>query len=230
LRTKMQAPGMLSLSGSRVERRRERREAEILEIAAHRFAAQGPDAVRLDEIAAEADIARGTLYSHFPSKEALVAAIVRPALGRAVAAFERVSHEPPRQAIAGLLGAYVTLWAEHRDALRVSNCCMQGSLPADLASLHEQLMVVVLRVFERAARSKLLRCGDAALASLTLARFAVPLLEQFEKASPDGKLFVSSMAGLLLKPVRTPRRKGVPGADPPQGARAASAELSVAKR
>jgi AcrR family transcriptional regulator len=188
------------LSGSRVERRRERRHAEILEIAAHRFAAEGPDAVRLDEIAAEADIARGTLYSHFPSKEALVAAIVRPALEQAVAAFERVSHKPPRQAVAGLLGGYVTLWAEHRDALRVSSCCVEGSLPAELLGLHEALMVVVLRVFERAGRAKLLRSGEARLAAFTLARFAVPMLELFEQASPDGKLFVSSMAGLLLEP------------------------------
>jgi AcrR family transcriptional regulator len=187
-------------SGSRVERRRERRQAQILEIAAHRFAADGPDAVRLDEIAAEADIARGTLYSHFASKEALVAAIVRPALEQAVAAFERVSHKPPRQAVAGLLAAYVALWAEHRDALRVSSCCIEGSLPADLLSLHEELMVVVLRVFERAARARLLRSGDARLAALTLARLAVPLLELFENASPDGRLFASSMAGLLLEP------------------------------
>lgn len=208
-----------SRSGSRVERRRERRHAHILEVAAPRFAARGPDAVRLDEIAAAADIARGTLYSHFASKEALVAAIVRPALEHAVAAFERVGRRPPRQAIAGLLDAYVTLWAEHRDALRVSNCCMAGSLAEELCSLHDELMQVVMRVFERAARAKLLRCGDARLGALTLARFAVPMLELFEQTSPDGKLFLSGMAGLLLVPekatrVEEGRPAGASGATP----------------
>ena len=58
---------------------------------------------------------------------------------------------------------------------------------------------VVLRVFGRAARAKLLRSGDARLAARMLALLAVPVLELTQPVSPDGALFVRSMSGLLLE-------------------------------
>lgn len=57
--------------------RRQRKRAQTLDhLAATAFAlfeAQGFDTVTMEQIAAAADVAKGTLYNHFPVKEALLA-------------------------------------------------------------------------------------------------------------------------------------------------------------
>src|SRR5579872_2170276 len=57
--------------------RRERKRSRTLDhLAATAFAlfeAQGFDAVTMEQVAAAADVAKGTLYNHFPVKEALLA-------------------------------------------------------------------------------------------------------------------------------------------------------------
>ncbi|MEO1204769.1 MAG: TetR/AcrR family transcriptional regulator [Pseudomonadota bacterium] len=66
--------------------RRGTREAEILEAGFQEFAEKGFDAARLDEVAARAGVAKGTLYLYCESKEALFEAAVRsriqPVVGR----------------------------------------------------------------------------------------------------------------------------------------------------
>lgn len=57
--------------------RRERRRASTLDqiarTAAALFDAQGFEATTMEQIAAAADVAKGTLYNHFPAKEAVLA-------------------------------------------------------------------------------------------------------------------------------------------------------------
>lgn len=57
--------------------RRERKRAQTLDLLADTafalFQAQGYDSVTMEQIAAAADVAKGTLYNHFPVKEALLA-------------------------------------------------------------------------------------------------------------------------------------------------------------
>lgn len=57
----------------RADARRNR--AKVLEAAAAAFAAEGPG-VPLDEIARRAGVGAGTVYRHFPTKEALLEAVV----------------------------------------------------------------------------------------------------------------------------------------------------------
>lgn len=182
----------------RIAHRRAERQQRILDTAARLFAARGLAAVRLADIADEAKLARATFYTHFRSKEALVAAVVRPALREAIAAFERVAFRPPREAVDGLLAAFVVLWHRHGDALRVSHRT-EGRPVKGILPLHDKMTKVVLRVFERAARAHLLRTGDPVLAARMLALLAVPTLELTQSASPDGALFIRCMAGLLLE-------------------------------
>lgn len=54
-------------------RKRERTADHLSAIAFHLFEAQGFDAVTMEQIAAEAGVAKATLYAHFPVKEALLA-------------------------------------------------------------------------------------------------------------------------------------------------------------
>lgn len=57
----------------RRERKRQRMASHIATTAFELFEALGYDAVTMEQIAAEADVAKATLYSYFPMKEALVA-------------------------------------------------------------------------------------------------------------------------------------------------------------
>jgi len=184
--------------GGRGERRRRARHQRLLAIAAQRFAAHGVEGVRLEAIADAADIARGTLYSHFPTKEALVAAIVRPALEHAVAALSAIDRGRGAASVDALLDVWTHLWREHRDALRVMQHSRAMPL-GDLAALHGALMERVLPVFAGAAARGALRGDDPALAARILARLAVPLLELCGEGPEAAARFKDAMHGLLLR-------------------------------
>ncbi|MEQ9641893.1 MAG: TetR/AcrR family transcriptional regulator [Alphaproteobacteria bacterium] len=62
----------------------EQRAASILDAAKAEFVERGFEAARIDDIARRAGIAKGTVYLHFPSKEALFLALVRVAVVPAV--------------------------------------------------------------------------------------------------------------------------------------------------
>ena len=54
----------------------EKRKQELLNIAYHMFIQKGYEETSIDEIIAEAHIAKGTYYYHFPSKEATLEAVI----------------------------------------------------------------------------------------------------------------------------------------------------------
>ncbi len=59
----------------RVTRKRERTRGELVAAAERLVAARGLDALSIDEITEEADVAKGTFYTHFTDKEDLAAAV-----------------------------------------------------------------------------------------------------------------------------------------------------------
>jgi AcrR family transcriptional regulator len=63
--------------GSRVERKKEDTRRKVLETALGLFRQHGYDAVTMEQIAAQADIAKGTLYNYFPVKEAILDEYIR---------------------------------------------------------------------------------------------------------------------------------------------------------
>jgi AcrR family transcriptional regulator len=67
--------------GTRWQRRKEARPQEILSAALRVFAKNGFAAARIDDIAAEAGIAKGTVYLYFDSKEAMFKGLLRDMLG-----------------------------------------------------------------------------------------------------------------------------------------------------
>jgi AcrR family transcriptional regulator len=70
------------------QRNRER----ILEIAKQAFTRSGADA-SLDDIATQAGVGAGTLYRHFPTREALLAAVYRTEVEKLAAAEKRLAAE-----------------------------------------------------------------------------------------------------------------------------------------
>lgn len=186
-------------SYQRVERRRAQDRARILSVAAAKFAAAGPDAVRLDEIGDAADVARATLYTHFESKEALIEAIAGPLIDEGAVLLAGAAQEPdPAKAIDQLLDVYLILYRQYPDAMRVSYM-VQGRPLGALARPHGQFLQRVLSILERAGQKGLLRSDDPALSARALARIAVPTLETFSTRPDREELFRSSLRGMLLR-------------------------------
>ena len=92
-------------AGSRKVDAAARREA-ILDAALTVFAERGYEAARLDDMAARAGVAKGTLYLYFKDKEALFEALVRgavsPMLGKVARVRRGPRHEGGRRARAVL--------------------------------------------------------------------------------------------------------------------------------
>lgn len=66
---------------SRTERRKEETRKKIIAAAMALFNRQGFDRTTLEQISEEADVAKGTIFNHFPAKEAIIHEYVQMAVG-----------------------------------------------------------------------------------------------------------------------------------------------------
>ncbi|GGK79727.1 TetR family transcriptional regulator [Sphaerisporangium melleum] len=112
----------MSVTGSRPLRADARRNRErLLEAAVRAFAHDGPE-VTLEAIAKEAGVGIGTLYRHFPTREALVEAAYRNELARLCDAVPGLLVElPPVQAMRVWMDRFLDYMTTKRgmaDALR----------------------------------------------------------------------------------------------------------------
>lgn len=92
----------------RRERKRQRMLSHIAATAFELFEESGYDAVTMEQIAAEADVAKATLYNYFPMKEALVAYRFKEEIGSGV------------DELSGVLAARRTFVSRMRHLLRES--------------------------------------------------------------------------------------------------------------
>ena len=87
--------------GLRAKQKADRSE-RIIQAAAALFRADGFDAVRMEAIAALAEMAAGTVYNYFPTKGDLLVAIVSREVQEVLAAGEATVGNPPANAVAAL--------------------------------------------------------------------------------------------------------------------------------
>ena len=114
-------------AGTAVPRRRadrERNRSHILEVAEDFFAEQGVTG-SLDTIAKRAGIGPGTLYRHFPNREALIAALLQARYDELFARRDAIQHHEHDTAVAleqwlGALYDYATAFDGLPDPLRVA--------------------------------------------------------------------------------------------------------------
>lgn len=83
-------------------RRKDARPAEVLDAALEVFCEKGFAAARMDDIAARAGVAKGTLYLYFPSKDEIFRALVKLAVAAKVERLEAMA-AAHRGSIADLL-------------------------------------------------------------------------------------------------------------------------------
>lgn len=120
----------------------------LLAAAAAAFAEHGADDVSLEEIARRAGVGIGTLYRHFPTREALVEALYRKELADlCAAAAELLKSHAPEQALRAwmdLFADYVTAKREMADVLRAVFAA--GSVTVSQA--REELTVAVRTILD----------------------------------------------------------------------------------
>jgi AcrR family transcriptional regulator len=103
--------------------RRERKRLQTLNhlasVAMGLFERKGFDAVTMEQIATAADVAKGTLYNHFPTKEAVLACAIHDQLGRDLAPLMKQMAPDAGFAdgVAPLLDAHAQWCEAHRDYL-----------------------------------------------------------------------------------------------------------------
>jgi len=97
-------------------RKRHRTRDRLAQVAFELFETHGYDAVTMDQIAATADVARGTLYNHFAVKEAVLAHWMHAQLARDLAPLmeEALRRTSFNGRVAALLEASAAWWEEHR--------------------------------------------------------------------------------------------------------------------
>jgi AcrR family transcriptional regulator len=108
------------------------REDAIISSVNRLLAEKGYDVMTVDEVAADAGIAKASLYKHFASKEALAAAAMIRMLDRALEFIATLDHHPTARAIDHLKA--VASWA-----MRVQLAGEMPSLPSQNSSLRTAL-------------------------------------------------------------------------------------------
>ncbi|HWH44216.1 MAG TPA: TetR/AcrR family transcriptional regulator [Thermoleophilaceae bacterium] len=106
---------------SRSERRKARTTAAILDAAERHLLLHGYESARVDEIAADADVAVGSIYNHFGSKEGLYAALAERAvdLHRTFMEEGRETGLSPLERLLDVAGRLARFGREHPGKLRL---------------------------------------------------------------------------------------------------------------
>ncbi|MFJ8492627.1 TetR/AcrR family transcriptional regulator [Streptomyces sp. NPDC094038] len=176
-----------------------RNRARLLDAARIAFASGTP--VSLKQIARDTGVGIGTLYRHFPTREALIEAIYRQELDQLCAAAEALldAQDPP-QALRSWMDRfadYVTTKRETADALRT----VLASDVATASQAREHLCTAVQAILDAGTATGTLR-DDVHADDIV-----VTLVGMFTATSPTGgRDQLGRMLDLLMDAVRSPAR------------------------
>ncbi len=136
----------------------ERNRTRLLDAARAAFAS-GQDTVTLDQIARDAGVGIGTLYRHFPTREALVEALYRKELGDLCASagdlLKTRSPDPALRAWMSRFADYVAAKREMADAIRA----VFASGTVTVSQAREELAEAVQAILDAGAADGTLRAG-----------------------------------------------------------------------
>ncbi len=175
----------------------ERNRVRLLETAKAAFAEKGPGA-SLDEIARIAGVGAGTLYRHFPTRDALVAAVYRNETEQLVAAANSLAEtHPPVTALREWLLLFVDYIATKHGISEVLNSIVGGT--SDLYSASTaRVKRSISKLVDRAVASGDIRLD---LDPLDLLR-ALAGVANIGLGS-DGERAAKSLVDILIAGIRT---------------------------
>lgn len=141
------------LPPQRVDRRRVRTRAALLQAGRTLLAHRDVEGLSVDEIVVAADVAKGSFYNHFADKDVFareIGAIVRRQAEHAVERANAAIEDPPLR-LARALCVFVRFAIEHRDSAQVLWRLNSGATMAD-APVNRGLREEVRRISETAPK------------------------------------------------------------------------------
>ena len=140
----------------------------IVEVARQVFREQGYDA-SLDEVAKRAEVGPGTLYRHFPTRDALLDAIMQSWVDRVEEAADKaLAHEgPPRDLLVAWFEEYVRLISLHKGGPAKITSAM-GNPDSPISTKCQVLTRASDRVVDRLREEGALRDGVETLQMVRL--------------------------------------------------------------
>jgi AcrR family transcriptional regulator len=126
----------------RREREKLTRRQEILDAARKIFGARGYEGATLDEVAREAEFAKGTLYSYFDSKAELFTALMEYEFGELTGRAENAltGEKDTVRAVRATIVAFLTYFEERMDFFRAAIALHKSGLHEDVEVVHDKFM------------------------------------------------------------------------------------------
>lgn len=175
------------------QRNRER----ILSVAKREFTRSGASA-SLEDIAKEAGVGPGTLYRHFPTREALLIAVYRAEMERLAAAeHDLADSKPPAEALRAWLLLFVAAVETKRIIAPALNALVgdpQKVFESSYAAIHDALRALVKRAIESGDIRKDLDPNDLLRALVGVAHVAT---------SPDWPQSARRLVDILIAGARS---------------------------
>jgi len=139
-----------------------RNHAKVLEAARAAFAEHGAEA-QMDDIARRAGVGVGTVYRHFPTKEALADALVEERFEHKIAYVREVLDEPDPWRAIELCFEHCAITQEQDRAWATALATMAGGVPAGpRAHQIDELLTLQEQLLERARAAGVVRSDLAA--------------------------------------------------------------------
>ncbi|MCB2107694.1 MAG: TetR/AcrR family transcriptional regulator [Rhodobacteraceae bacterium] len=179
----------------RIAQRRERMRTSVLRTAARIFLERGISGVSVEDILAQADLARSTFYSFFTSKRDLLKHIFEPVFQTGAVHMRGLSGLTPAQQVYGIIDMFPMLWEQFGDALllRIPNNefeLIEKAHNAYVGALHDRLVEV--------ERAGILRNTSATYTQRLIARSAIDIVRVYRLDPNFKQLYRSTMEGMLL--------------------------------
>lgn len=181
----------------------------IVETARAMFLADGYEAVAMEQVAAVADISKGTLYARYPSKEALFTAVIEASVNDWSSAAARDDH---------LLGEDIAQRLHHHartivsalkqpDVIAIQRLILgvQGRFPELAKAMHDTGYAYIVRLIAEDIEAAAQREGQAARRAEAVAHMLVSGITGFQMqhafdgdAQPDLDAFAAELVELVL--------------------------------
>lgn len=136
---------------SRRKREREERRQLILDAAKKLFFSKGFDGTRMSEVAAEAELSKGTLYLYFKNKDDLVLALSAEVLGTVVVRLQGILADESQtglDCLGSMMAAYAETAIAHEQQFRTAAVWMASGYQVDTTApcfaLHREQIESIL--------------------------------------------------------------------------------------
>lgn len=173
-----------------------RNHERLLAAAGEAFAAYGPDAA-LEDIARRAGVGIGTLYRHFPTRETLMAAVVRDSFERLRDRADAALLEPdPWTALEDWVRAYLAFAATKRGL--VAGIVLLKETDDEFAGLCDRLFGAVDVVVRRGQQAGVVRAVVSGRDIVHLVGSIAGSADRSDDPQLPGRLLEVALAGLRL--------------------------------